>query len=60
MKMIRENMFLSNKISPNLGKFLKLGVIFEKLKYPPKLGEFFKFVTLTWFKGSLEKNPALA
>ena len=43
MKMIRENIFLSNKISPNLEKFLKLGVIFQKLQYPPKLGEFLKF-----------------
>ena len=43
MKMIRKNVFLSNKISPNLGKFPKLGEIFQKLKFPPKLGEYPKF-----------------
>ena len=40
MKMIRKNMFLSNKISPYLGKFPKLGEIFKKLKFPQILGNF--------------------
>ena len=37
MKMIRKNMFLSNKISPNLGKFPKLGVIFSETEIFPKI-----------------------
>ena len=36
--MISENMFLANKISPNLGKFPKLGVFFSKAEISPKIG----------------------
>ena len=38
MKIIRENMILSKKISPNLGKFPKVGVIFSETEISPKIG----------------------
>ena len=31
-------MFLANKISPNLGKFPKVGVIFSETEISPKIG----------------------
>ena len=36
--MISKNMFLANKISPNLGKFPKVGVIFSETEISPKIG----------------------
>ena len=36
MKIIRKNLFFSNKISPNLEKFSKFGVIFPVSNISPK------------------------
>ena len=39
MKIIRKNLFCSNKISPNLEKFSKFGVIFPVSNISPNLEE---------------------